>query len=107
VTCGVKARLADNLADDRPIPLPSPCDTNNQIGFHPEDGRLHRVTRERMYGQIPGAEQELETILKYQPEGASEGVPRLRFGWCVECSPGDLALAETLPNVPAAPYNTV
>ena len=44
--------LADNPLTTVTIPCPT-CNTNNQLWFTPEDGRLHRVTRERQYGRIP------------------------------------------------------
>jgi hypothetical protein len=44
--------LADNPLTTVTIPCPT-CDTNNQILFTPEDGRLHRVLRERLYGHVP------------------------------------------------------
>jgi hypothetical protein len=34
------------------VPCPT-CNGINQVFFTPEDGRLHRVLRERLYGQIP------------------------------------------------------
>jgi hypothetical protein len=34
------------------VPCPT-CGENNQVFFTPEDGRLHRVLRERVYWHIP------------------------------------------------------
>jgi hypothetical protein len=44
--------LADNPLTAIKVPCPT-CGGNNILHFTPEDGRLHRVTRERHYGLIP------------------------------------------------------
>jgi hypothetical protein len=44
--------LAGNPLTCVKVPCPT-CGGSNQLHFTPEDGRLHRVTRDRLYGQIP------------------------------------------------------
>jgi hypothetical protein len=44
--------LADNPVTPITIGCPT-CNQSNQIWFTPEDGRVHRVTRERQYAGIP------------------------------------------------------
>jgi hypothetical protein len=44
--------LAANPLSVVPIPCPT-CGGSNLLHFTPEDGRLHRVTRERQYCRIP------------------------------------------------------
>jgi hypothetical protein len=44
--------LAENPRTAVKVPCPT-CGENNLIEFTPEDGRLHRVTRERFYWNIP------------------------------------------------------
>jgi hypothetical protein len=44
--------LADNPETCVKVSCPT-CRGDNQVYFTPEDGRLHRVTRERFYDRIP------------------------------------------------------
>ncbi len=44
--------LADNPMTVVQVPCPT-CGGGNQIHFTPEDGRLHRVTRDRRYLRVP------------------------------------------------------
>src|SRR5438067_841589 len=44
--------LADNPLTPITIPCPT-CGSHNLIWFTPEDGRLHRVERERQYACVP------------------------------------------------------
>jgi hypothetical protein len=44
--------VADNPLTMVKVPCPT-CGENNVIQFTPEDGRLHQVTRERVYCHIP------------------------------------------------------
>jgi hypothetical protein len=44
--------LADNPLTPVLIACPT-CNQRNQIWFTPEDGRVHRVTRERQYEGVP------------------------------------------------------
>jgi len=44
--------LSDNPLTEITIDCPT-CNGGNQIWFTPEDGRLHRVRRERQYDGVP------------------------------------------------------
>jgi hypothetical protein len=44
--------LVENPLSVVTVPCPT-CRGNNRVYFTPEDGRLHRVTGERLYGGIP------------------------------------------------------